>query len=205
MNSKLQAESGLGFLVRGILSMIILSIIIISPVPFNQVEIQPIFKGPRPYIDLPDYPVKPIKGHKPKKAEQLYQPIVFDAADRYRVDPAMINAIIMAESGYNPYAVSEKGAVGLMQLMPATASEMGVEDRLDPTHNIYGGVRYYKKLLNMFEGDIFLALSAYNAGIEKVKKYNGVPPFRATRYYVVKVLQYYQYYKGRLEQESSVV
>lgn len=205
MDSKLPVEGGLGFFARGILSMIILSIITISPVPFIQVDIQPIFKGPKPYIKLPDYPVKPIKGHKPKKAEQLYQPIVFDAADRYRVDPAMINAIIMAESGYNPYAVSEKGAVGLMQLMPATASEMGVEDVLDPAHNINGGVRYYKKLLNMFEGDIFLALSAYNAGIEKVKKYNGVPPFRATRYYVVKVLQYYQYYKDRLDQESSVV
>jgi len=205
LDNEFPIQGSLGFLARAILSMIILSIMIISPVPFNQVEIQPIFKGPRPYIDLPDYPVNPIKDHKPKKAEQLYQPIIFDAADRFSVDPAMINAIIMAESGYNPYAVSEKGAVGLMQLMPATASEMGVEDRLDPTHNIYGGVRYYKKLLNIFEGDIFLALSAYNAGIEKVKKYNGVPPFRATRYYVVKVLQYYRYYKDRLEKESSVV
>ncbi len=205
MNSEFPTQGSRGFLIRGLLAMIILSIMIISPVSFNQIEIQPIFKGPRPYINLPEYPVKPIKAHKPKKAEQLYQNIIFDAADRYRVDPAMINAIIMAESGYNPYAVSKKGAVGLMQLMPSTATEMGVEDLLDPTHNIHGGVRYYKKLLNMFEGDIFLALSAYNAGIEKVKKYNGVPPFRATRFYVVKVLQYYQYYKDRLEKESSVV
>ena len=205
MDSEFPIQGRPGFFFRGLLAMIVLSIILISPVPFDQVAIEPILKGPRPYIDLLDYPIKPIKGHRPKKAEQLYQPIIFDAADRYSVDPAMINAIIMAESGYNPDAISKKGAVGLMQLMPGTASEMGVEDLLDPTHNIYGGVRYYKKLLNIFEGDIFLALSAYNAGIEKVKKYNGVPPFRATRYYVVKVLRYYQYYKDRLEKESSVV
>lgn len=205
MESEIPLPISPGLLARGFLAAIILSLMMISSGPFNRIEIKPILKGPRPYIRLSEYTLKPIKGHRPKKSEKLYRKIVFQAADQYRVEPAMINAIIMAESGYNPHAVSKRGAVGLMQLMPDTADDMGVEDRLDPVHNIYGGVRYFRKLMNMFEGDVFLALSAYNAGIEKVKEYNGVPPFRATRFYVIKVLRYYQYYKGRQEEESSKV
>lgn len=132
-------------------------------------------------------------------AEHLFQPIVLKAANRYEVDPAMVMAIIMAESSYNPKAISKKGAKGLMQLMPKTARSLGVKDIFNPEHNINAGVRYFKKLLNQFEGDVELALAAYNAGSRKVREHRGIPPFGATRYYVKKVIKYYQYYKTQLD------
>jgi soluble lytic murein transglycosylase-like protein len=128
-------------------------------------------------------------------AERHFQPLVMKAADRYKVDPAMIMAIIMAESSYNPKAVSKKGAKGLMQLMPTTAKSLGVKDSFNPEHNINGGVQYFKKLLNQFGGDVELALAAYNAGSRKVKEHRGIPPYGATKYYVKKVIKYYRYYK----------
>jgi soluble lytic murein transglycosylase-like protein len=138
-----------------------------------------------------------------KKSERLYHPIILKAANRYQVDPAIVKAIIMAESSYNPKAVSKRGAKGLMQLMPKTAKEMGVEDIFNPEHNINGGVRYYKKLLKQFKGDIKLALAAYNAGMRTVREHNGVPPFKSTRYYIKKVFEYYQYYKNQVELEKA--
>jgi soluble lytic murein transglycosylase-like protein len=87
--------------------------------------------------------------------------------------------------------------MGLMQLMPGTAKAMGVEDCFDPEHNIYGGVKYFKKLCVQFDGDVKLALAAYNAGSRKVRQWNGVPPFRATRHYIQKVLKYYEIYQGQ--------
>lgn len=138
-----------------------------------------------------------------KKSECLYHPIILQAANRHEVDPAIVKAIIMAESSYNPRAVSKRGAKGLMQLMPKTAEEMGVEDIFNPEHNINGGVRYYKKLLEQFKGDIRLALAAYNAGIRKVKEHNGVPPYKSTRYYIKKVFEYYQYYKQQVETDQA--
>ncbi len=138
-----------------------------------------------------------------KKSERLYHPIILQAANRYQVDPAIVKAIIMAESSYNPKAVSKKGAKGLMQLMPKTAKEMGVEDIFNPEHNIDGGVRYYKKLLKQFKGDIKLALAAYNAGMKTVREHNGVPPFRSTRRYIKKVFEYYQHYKNQVETDKA--
>jgi len=138
-----------------------------------------------------------------KKSERLYHPIILQAANRYQVDPAIVQAIIMAESSYNPKAVSKKGAKGLMQLMPKTAREMGVEDIFNPEHNINGGVRYYKKLLKQFKGNIKLALAAYNAGMKTVRKHNGVPPFRSTRHYIKKVFEYYQHYKNQVETDKA--
>ncbi|MBW1820396.1 MAG: lytic transglycosylase domain-containing protein [Deltaproteobacteria bacterium] len=132
-------------------------------------------------------------------AERLFQPIVLKAAERYKVDPAMVMAIIMAESSYNPKAISKKGAEGLMQLMPTTARSLGVKDSFNPEHNINAGVRYFKKLLNQFDGDVKLALAAYNAGGRKVREYSGIPPFRATKYYIKKVIKYYQYYKIQID------
>lgn len=138
---------------------------------------------------------------KCSKAECKFNSIVFQASKRHQVEPELIKAIIMAESGYNPRAVSSKGALGLMQLMPVTAAELGVEDSFNPEHNINGGVRYYKKLLKRLDGDVELALAAYNAGIQTVKKYRGVPPYKATRHYIKKVFHYYKLYKetGALE------
>ena len=102
----------------------------------------------------------------------------------------------MAESGYDPAAISKKGAMGLMQLMPATAVAMGVEDFFDPEHNVNAGVKYLKKLLDQFDGDLLLAVAAYNAGSMKVRKYQGIPPYKATRIYVKKVFEYYKHYQG---------
>jgi len=133
---------------------------------------------------------------KPKKTQGLYHPIILAASDKHQVDAALIKAIIMAESNFNPFAISKKGATGLMQLMPETAGDLGVEDLFDPTHNINGGVKYLKILLNQFNGDMQLAVAAYNAGRKTVLNYGGIPPFKATQSYVNKVYEYYQYYKG---------
>jgi hypothetical protein len=117
------------------------------------------------------------------------------ASQAYEVDSALIRAIIMVESSCNPRAVSHRGARGLMQLMPVTAKWLGVEDAFDPALNIDGGVRYLRRLLDRFDGNIELALAAYNAGSRYVLKYGGIPPFRATRSYIKKVLWYHQQYQ----------
>ncbi|MBN2123419.1 MAG: lytic transglycosylase domain-containing protein [Deltaproteobacteria bacterium] len=137
--------------------------------------------------------------------EKEFQPIILEASIKYRVDPALVKAVIMAESNYNPVAVSKKGAVGLMQLMPSTAEALGVEELFDPSHNIHGGVKYLRQLLNHFEGDLQLAVAAYNAGISKVNRYQGIPPFKSTQYYVRRVFQYYQYYKEKTTRKGSTV
>ena len=111
------------------------------------------------------------------------------------VDPDLIKAIIMAESSFDPKAVSNRGALGLMQLMPQTAESLGVADAFDPGKNIDAGARYLRQLLNHFSGNVELALAAYNAGIQNVLDHNGIPPYRATRIYVEKVLTYYEHYK----------
>jgi soluble lytic murein transglycosylase-like protein len=138
-----------------------------------------------------------------EEEQGLYHAIIVQAATRHQVDPALVKAIIMAESGYNPRAISKSGAKGLMQLMPRTAEAMGIEDIFDPEHNINAGVKYFKKLLNQFEGNLKLALAAYNAGSRKVREYQGIPPFKATRYYVDKVIQYYHKYKERMNGEMG--
>jgi len=93
--------------------------------------------------------------------------------------------------------------MGLMQLMPETAQEFGVKDGFDPEHNINGGVKYLKQLMDQFEGDISLALAAYNAGSKKVRHYQGIPPFKATQYYVKKVFRYYRFYKNQMTKEMN--
>jgi hypothetical protein len=125
--------------------------------------------------------------------------IINRAAGRYQVDRHLIRAIIFAESGYNPKAKSKKGALGLMQLMPSTAQALGVQDVLDPEENIDGGVRYFKTLLDRFDGDVQLALAAYNAGSRHVRNYEGVPPFRATQLYIKKVLEFQQKFKAEMK------
>lgn len=127
--------------------------------------------------------------------EPPFHQIILQAADRHQVDPALIRAIIFAESGYNPKAVSNKGAKGLMQLMPRTAQALGVKDPFNPKDNINGGVYYFKQLLCKFNGKIDLALAAYNAGRRNVIRHQGIPPFPATKKYIKKVVKYYQLYK----------
>jgi soluble lytic murein transglycosylase-like protein len=128
------------------------------------------------------------------KSERLLHPIIIRAAKRYKVDSALVKAIIMVESSFDHKATSKKGARGLMQLMPKTAKLLGVKDIFNPEQNINGGVKHFKSLLKQFKGDVTLALAAYNAGSKKVRKYKGVPPFKATKYYIKKVFEYYRYY-----------
>ncbi len=116
-----------------------------------------------------------------------FRTIIEGAARRYGVDPALVHAVVQAESGYDPYATSPAGAQGLMQLMPATARALGVRDPYDPVQNVMGGVRYLRGLLDRF-GDVQLALAAYNAGPQAVQRYGGVPPYAETRAYVDRVL-----------------
>jgi soluble lytic murein transglycosylase-like protein len=138
------------------------------------------------------------------KKEILFGSIIQRAADRHQVDSALVKAIIMAESGYNPKAISKRGAKGLMQLMPKTAEALGVEDSFNPEDNIDAGVAYFKRLLKRFDGDITLALAAYNAGSRKVIKYQGVPPFKETKYYIKKVFKYYQVYREQAIAETGI-
>jgi hypothetical protein len=132
-----------------------------------------------------------------KKGEHIFHPIINKASKQHDIDPALVKAVIMAESSYNPRAVSPRGAVGLMQLMPNTAESLGVANSFNPEQNILGGTKYLKKLIDQFHGDIKLALAAYNAGPAHVKKHNGVPPFKETVHYVHKVYHYYDFYKNQ--------
>jgi soluble lytic murein transglycosylase-like protein len=121
-----------------------------------------------------------------------YDALIEQAAARHNVPPALLHAVIRAESSYRPGAVSHKGAMGLMQLMPGTASRYGVRDPYDPAENIHGGARYLSDLLDLFQSDVRLAVAAYNAGENNVIKYgNRVPPFAETQNYVAKVLSFY--------------
>jgi soluble lytic murein transglycosylase-like protein len=117
--------------------------------------------------------------------------VVQSASDRYRLDPDLVNSVIHAESGFNPRATSNKGAQGLMQLMPQTASKLGVLNRLDPQQNVEGGTRYLRELLELYNFDLVKALAAYNAGPHRVEQYGGVPPYRETRAYVSRIVRDY--------------
>jgi len=112
-----------------------------------------------------------------------------DAAERHGLPEELVTAVIRVESGFNPRAVSRKGARGLMQLMPATASQLGVRDAFDPAENIDGGVRHLRGLIERFDNNLPLALAAYNAGERAVLQYRGIPPYPETQQYVTRILQ----------------
>lgn len=124
-----------------------------------------------------------------------FDPIINSCAMEFGVDRSLVKAVIHAESGYNPNALSRKGAAGLMQLMPGTAQNLKVNDSFNPSDNIRGGVRYLRFLLDTFKGNESLALAAYNAGLGKVAKFGGIPPYNETRNYVSKVLNYRKTYQ----------
>lgn len=132
-----------------------------------------------------------------KLSKQKFDEMISSTASKYGIDPHLVRAIVKAESDYDEKAVSKKGATGLMQLMPATATRMGVKNIHDPVDNVDGGIRYLSKLLKMFDWQVPLAVAAYNAGENAVVKYgNKVPPYSETQTYVKRVLHYYSLYKG---------
>ena len=128
-----------------------------------------------------------------------YEKHIRAAARANRLEPALLHAIISAESGYNPFARSHRGAAGLMQLMPETARRYGVKNRLDPAQNIHAGAKYLRDLMNLFSNDLKLALAAYNAGESAViRAGNRVPPYTETMTYVPRVISYYKKYRTSL-------
>ena len=129
-----------------------------------------------------------------KDSYKKYNQIIIDAAEKFKVESSLIIAIIKAESDFNHTAVSSKGAKGLMQLMPETASKMNLEEPFSPKENIMAGTCYFRLLLERFNNDKKLALAAYNAGPEIVEAYNGVPPFPETRDFIIKVFNFYNQY-----------
>jgi len=137
--------------------------------------------------------------YMPSEAEiNRYKSIVAVASRAHGVDDALVQAVISAESAYNPYAVSRKGAQGIMQLMPDTARRYGVHNAMDPVENIHAGVHYLKDLLALFNGNAELAVAGYNAGENAVIRYgNKIPPYAETAAYVPKVMDYYRKFQAR--------
>lgn len=143
-----------------------------------------------------DRGLEPLGGKKPEPASKptskdAYETIVSNTAGKYKIDPELMHAVITAESNYNPDAVSHRGALGLMQLMPDTARILGVKNPFNPAQNIEGGAKYLRLLMDKFNGNLKLVLAAYNAGPNTVENYGGVPPYKETKDYVAKVMKLY--------------
>jgi soluble lytic murein transglycosylase-like protein len=130
--------------------------------------------------------------------------VVNEASDRYQLDPDLVNSVIKAESGFNARAVSPKGAQGLMQLMPGTASELGVGNVFDPEANVDGGTKYLRELMERYNFDMVKALAAYNAGPQRVEQYGGVPPYYETRAYVARIVKDFNKKKVAQQKIASV-
>jgi len=141
-------------------------------------------------------PFRPEALSSSLELQRQFEGVVRSASYRYDVDPYLVLGMIRVESNFNAYAVSHKGAKGLMQLMPGTARFHKVDNVYDPVQNIYGGVRHFRLLLDRFDGNVQLALAAYNAGPGAVAKYNGIPPYRETRNYVQQVMGYHRLYRN---------
>jgi soluble lytic murein transglycosylase-like protein len=149
----------------------------------------------------PDPPPNPNStSPRTASAADLNQ-IVNSASAAYHLDPDLVNSVIRAESGFNARAVSRKGAQGLMQLMPDTASRLGVVDAFDPLANVGGGSRYLRELIERYHFDLVKALAAYNAGPQKVELFRGVPPYRETRAYVARIV--HDYNKKKIAEEKQ--
>lgn len=149
-------------------------------------------------LTLSDYRLRTItkpvvKKRPPATIERDWdRSLIQEAAEKYNLDPRLVESVIKVESDYNANAVSHQGAVGLMQLMKGTADSLGVKNRFDARQNIFGGAKYLRDMLDRFRGNLSMALGAYNAGPSAVEKYRGVPPYKETERYVQKVLLNYR-------------
>ncbi len=162
--------------------------------PVEAAALQPRKDGPTSHLPLQ------------ASAQNIGQPldlneVVRAASGTYRLDPDLVNSVIRAESGFNVRAVSPKGAQGLMQLMPHTASELGVHNAFDPQANVEGGTRYLRELLERYDFDLIKALAAYNAGPQRVEQYGGVPPYYETKAYVARIVR--DFNKKKLAAKTS--
>jgi Transglycosylase SLT domain len=161
---------------------------------------------PNGYVDVPtDFidrfePDLSLSTAAPRK--QALPDVINTASSRYHLDPDLVNSVIHAESGFNPHAVSPKGAQGLMQLMPQTASLLGVTDAFDPEANVEGGTRYLRELLQRYHFDLIKALAAYNAGPQRVDQYHGVPPYYETQAYVARIIR--DFNRKKLAEQKAV-
>lgn len=146
---------------------------------------------------FPNYyrPTLPFNGSINLANQAQYEPHIRLTCGMYGLDSNLVKAVIRAESGFNCQALSPKGAMGLMQLMPGTSRDLGVANPFDPIQNIDGGARYLRMMLDRFNNNLHLALAAYNAGPEAVQKYGGIPPFDETQVYVKRVMDFYNRYR----------
>jgi hypothetical protein len=142
-------------------------------------------------------PPPATKHESPKNLDEIINTI----SDRHHLDPDLINSVIHAESAFNPRAVSPKGAQGLMQLMPGTASQLGVRNAFDPHDNVEGGTAYLRQLLEQYNFDLIKALAAYNAGPHRVQRYRGIPPYYETRAYVARIVR--DFNRKKLAEKTS--
>jgi hypothetical protein len=161
------------------------SFVDIPTVEIDHFEAVPIEAKPEEPASQPG--LQPSKGNAGHPLD--LNEVVNTASGTYRLDPDLVNSVIGAESGFNVRAVSPKGAQGLMQLMPRTASELGVQNAFDPRANVEGGTRYLRELLERYDFDLIKALAAYNAGPQRVEQYGGVPPYHETRAYVARIVR----------------
>ena len=187
-------------------AVLVLSVAAVRPVS-GQIVSYVDERGKRVFVNVePAKKQKPAKRYsltaRPRNTAQFDRSIsipsdihdfIENTASRHAIDPKLVNAIIQVESNWNPVAVSRKGAMGLMQLIPATAARFGVSDVFDPKQNVEGGIRYLRFLLDTFRGDLHLSLAAYNAGENSVLQAGGIPAYRETRQYVDRVTSAYSY------------
>ncbi len=157
----------------------------------SKVKFGDLLTNPTTKVDANIYTAQAASAGEKITTKEQIKNLISRVARKHGVDEKLVNALVKQESGFNPNAKSHVGAMGLMQLMPATAKGLGVTNPMDPEQNVEGGVKYLKSMLNKYNGNIILALAAYNAGPGAVDKYDGVPPYKETQNYVRNILATY--------------